>query len=82
MGSAGLVSQGPMGDMLCMPYLVGGLVAMNFIFPLILSFKSSQLTNSYFQRPPTRYMLATEVFVGSINTFFDDISTLSDIPLY
>ena len=39
--------------------LVGGLVAMNFIFPLILGFLSSQLTNSFFQRggqkPPTRY---------------------------
>ena len=28
--------------------LVGGLVAMNFIFPLILGMSSSQLTNSYF----------------------------------
>ena len=29
-------------------YLVGGLVAMDFIFPLILGISLSQLTNSYF----------------------------------
>ena len=47
-------------------FQVDGLVAINFIFPLILGISSSQLTNSYFSEgwpwPTHQLMIKSEVF--------------------